>query len=163
VFSLKWAGGRPGWAFRREIGYLLKYFREAINFKLIVQATVGNTMPAGFNHANSDIQARYSDDIQRLSKRMIHLLKVKCTHIVMKAYTYIIDNDEDVVDFLGDRSLLASVIEDFKGLYERLDRTASWFVLIGDWPVDTSQSFKKKKAAGPSASSAPVTLCWSDD
>jgi hypothetical protein len=45
------------------IVYLLKYFRDALNFKLIVQATVGNTMPAGFNHAKSDIQARYSDDI----------------------------------------------------------------------------------------------------
>jgi hypothetical protein len=40
----------------------------------------------------------------------MHLLKVKCTHIVMEAYTYIIDDDEDVVDFLVDRSLLASVI-----------------------------------------------------
>jgi hypothetical protein len=56
------------------IVYLLKYFRDALNFKVIVQATVGNTMPAGFNHANFDIQARYSEDIQRLSKRMMHLL-----------------------------------------------------------------------------------------
>ena len=73
----------------------------------------------------------------------VHVTFVTCTHIVMEAYTYIIDNDEDVVDFLGDRSLLASVIEDFKGLYERLDRTASWFVLIGDWPMDNNPSFTK--------------------
>jgi hypothetical protein len=53
------------------------------------------------------------------------------------------------------------VFEDFKGLYERLDRTASWLVPIGDRPVDTNPSFKKR--AGPSASSAPVGLDWSDD
>jgi hypothetical protein len=78
-------------------------------------------MPAGFNYTSSDIQARYSEDIQRLLKRMMNLLKVKCTHIVIEAYIYIIDNDEDVVNFFGDRSLFGLVIEDFKGLFKRLE------------------------------------------
>lgn len=99
---------------RSAVVYMLKYWRDVINFPLLVQATNGNTGNNAANAARDAWQAEYTDDVQRIAVRVFHMLKLKCLQMVVDAWLYQIDNDGDSTSFPVSRVMAASAIDSFK-------------------------------------------------
>jgi len=106
------------------IVFILAYWKDAINFAMMVQATHGNTGTAQLNGNQSAWQNAYTLQEQTLASRIMHILKLKCVEMVTSAWLYTIDNvEDDVTSFPVSKEMAASAIADFKSARRHLDMT----------------------------------------
>jgi hypothetical protein len=111
--------------------YLLKFWRDAIKFSLLIQATQGSV----------GMQAQYSQDVKTMASQVMRIFKLKCAIMVTNAYSYTIHNDEDTDTFPVSRKMAATVIEQFKAA------AVMDSIPVGQWPVYELPRFKRKTTA----------------
>ena len=134
---------------RSAIVYLLSYWRDAINFPMLVQATNGNTGNNTLNGNHDPWQAGYTVQEQTIASRVFHILKLKCVEMVTSAWLYMLDNDDDEIKaFPVSKEMSTGTVAAFKSARKHLDQTKPWWTPVEDWPVHADMRYRKQKTAG---------------
>lgn len=131
---------------RAGIVYLLVFFRDIINFPLIIQATNGNTDNGTLNGDDDIWQNKYDTDVQKIASRVLHMLRLKCIEMLTSTWLYMIDNDVDIKAFPVSRGLCTAAVDAFKASRISWDESRVWFTPVSNWPVFATPRYRKRRS-----------------
>jgi hypothetical protein len=145
-----------GWFLNQNIDdeaivYPLKYWRDAVNFPLLIQATRGNTR-AGLDVNNSHYQNRYTVDVQTMAGKLKQTLKVKSALMCAEVYLFCIDDISGTRKFPINKDMAAGAIDSFKAAYHKINKQGNYYVNVNEWPIHIGLRYHKKASGGGASS-----------